>query len=162
SEQLITVLARVPHLRVAARTSAFAFKNTHASIADIGRALGVGYAVEGSVRQDGSRLLITARLVNVPHGEAVWGATDERNLSDIFAIQEELSRAIVAAIEPRLVSDTAHPLIRTTASVEAYNEYLKGRYHFNMRSPDHGIAGIRAYERAVALDSNFAAAWSGL
>jgi TolB-like protein/DNA-binding SARP family transcriptional activator len=164
TEQLITALTHVPHLRVAARTSAFAFKNAHAAIPEIGRALGVRYLVEGSARQDGARLLVTARLVDARDrgGVLVWASTYDRTLSDIFAIQEELSRAIVGAIEQKLVPDTARALVRTTANVAAYNEFLKGRYHFNLRSPDHAPAAVQAFGRAVALDSTFAAAWSGL
>jgi len=125
TEQLTTALMRVPQLRVVARTSAFAFKNSHTGIADIARALGVRYIVEGSVQQEGARLLVTVRLVDARDrgGALVWGTTYDRTLNDVFAIQDELSRAVVSGIEPTLVADASPNPPRTTANVEAYDRW---------------------------------------
>src|SRR5262249_22462216 len=140
AEQLITALAGVPNLRVAARTSTFRFKGKDTDLEDIGRKLNVRYVVEGSVRQSGEQLVIAARLIDVRTGDVTWSGKYDRKRTDIFAIQEELSLAIVTAVEGRLALNGSSMRLRRTTSMAAYDAFLQGRYHFNLRAPDHAEA----------------------
>ena len=163
TEEILNGLARVEGLQVAARTSSFAFKGTDADIREIGRKLGVAHVLEGSVRKAGDRLKITAQLIDVANGYHLWSETYDRELEDIFVVQEEISRAIVGALRPRLVGEGEASLaVRATHDVEAYNLYLKGRYHFNLRSVDDALRAVEYFEEAIARDSAFALAYAGL
>jgi adenylate cyclase len=161
AEEILNALADVPGLQVAARTSSFSFKDRDADIPTIAEALGVRTVLEGSVRKSGERVRITAQLVNAEDGLHLWSETYDRDLDDIFAVQEEIARAIVGALEVRLT--TGAPLVeRPTESREAYEEYLRGLFLWNRRTVESLQASVGHFERAVDLDPEFAIAWAGL
>ncbi len=161
AEEILNALANVPGLKVAARTSSFSFKDKDADIPTIADALGVRTVLEGSVRKSGDRVRITAQLVNAEDGLHLWSETYDRELDDIFVVQEEIARAIVEALEVRLATGAAL-VERPTGSQEAYEEYLRGRFLWNQRTPESLQAAVGHFERAVALDPKFALAWAGL
>ncbi len=163
TEELINALTKVQGLRVASRTSAFAFKGQDADIRGIGEQLNVANVLEGSVRMAGSRLRITAQLVDVADGYHLWSETYEREMQDVFTIQDEISRSIVSALRLELVGNGRGTLVkRSTENVEAYGLYLKGRYFWNKRSEEGLETAIQYFEQAIQMDSSFAAAYSGL
>ena len=166
TEDLIDALTHVSRLRIPARTSSFAFKGKSVPILDIGKQLNVAHVVEGSVRRAGSALRVTAQLINVADGYHLWSEHYEREIRsarDIFAVQDEISRAIVAALRVQLAApaDTA-PVPRSTANLEAYELYLKGRYFWNQRGKDPTLKAIAYFTQAIAKDSGYALAYSGL
>lgn len=165
TEELITALSRVEGLRVAARTSSFAFKGKQGDARDIAGKLGVDHLVEGSVRQSGNRLRVTAQLIDGSNGYHVWSETYDRELLDVFRIQEEISREIVT----RLTSKPAAPPRVERASAnefEAYDLYLKGIFLFNQAiaagSEPLLERAVGLYEQAIARNARLAAAYSGL
>lgn len=163
TEELINALSKLPELRVSARTSSFAFKGKDLDIRDIGERLGVTYVVEGSVRKAGERLRITAQLVDVTGGYHLWSETYDRELRDVFAIQDEISRAIAAALKIRLMGIPELSLgHQGTEDVDAYTLYLKGRYWLNKRKRDAYRKAIGYFEQAIALDPGYALAYSGV
>ena len=159
TEELLNVLAKVPQLKVVARTSVFQFKGKGGDIREIGRKLGVTNIVEGSVRRDGEDVRITAQLVRVADGFHIWSETYDRKLERVFALQEEIARRIGDALKLSLgVSAPVAP--RAPIDPEAYDEYLKGRALLRERTDlPSAIAHLKA---AVAKAPEFAAAWSSL
>jgi TolB-like protein/Flp pilus assembly protein TadD len=155
SEELLNVLAKVPGLKVSARTSAFSFKGKGVAIPEIARQLGVGYVVEGSVRKAGSQVRITAQLIKADDGFHVWSETFTRELKDIFAVQDEIAGLIAKNLEVKMGVAAA----RATIDVNAYQEYLAGR----AAAARAGMADLREavphFERAVVLEPKFTAAW---
>jgi serine/threonine protein kinase/tetratricopeptide (TPR) repeat protein len=163
AEELISMLMGVDGLRVAARTSSFRFRGTEIDVRDVGRQLKVGSILEGSVRKSGNKLRITVSLVNVADGFCLWSAKYDREMSDIFAIQDEISHAIVAGLRITLRgSADASIAPRPTSNPEAYNLYLQGRFFWNKRTAQDLQKGISCFKQATDLDSNFAAALAGL
>src|SRR5215510_13957908 len=163
AEELLNTLAKVDGLKVAARTSAFSFKGKNVDLRDIGRKLGVGAVVEGSVRKSGSRLRINAQLVNVEDGYSLWSEQYDRELHNVFSIQEELSLAIVDGMKLKLHgTDRAAMLRRYTDNSEAYQHYLKGRYHQNKWTPEGLRKSVEHFEQAIAIDQNYALAYAGV
>lgn len=163
TEDIITELARNRGLFVMARNSSFAFKGTAVDIAEVGRKLGVRYVVEGSVRKAGSRVRITAQLIEAATGSHVWAERYDRDLEDIFAVQDEVTRSIAAAVPGQLESDIVKASRRKpTGSLDAYDYYLRGKELMNGWRDDEIPEAIAAFERAVALDSNFARAYAHL
>jgi serine/threonine-protein kinase len=160
SEELINRLSKIEDLRVVARTSAFAFKGKQVDIREIGEQLDVGAVVEGSVRKAGDRLRITAQLVQVADGYHLWSETYERRLDDVFAIQDEISRAIADALEARLDSTQASK--PSTSNVRVYELYLMGRFFWNQRTEEGHRKAIQYFEQALELDPEYALAYSGL
>lgn len=160
SEELLNVLAQIPALRVAARTSSFQFKGDNRDISDIAEVLKVNHVLEGSVRKAGTRLRITAQLIEAQSGYHLWSETYDRELEDVFAIQDEISLAIAEALkaELELNDDGRAVLSRETANTPAYEAYLKGRGLVNQRGNQAITAGVRELERSVRLDANFAPA----
>ena len=162
SEEIINALGRIEHLHVAARTSAFSFKGQQVDLRDIGRQLNVSTVLEGSVRRAGTRLRITAQLVNVANGYQVWSECYDRELEDVFSIQDEIARTIVERLKVALTGEVASPRVKAaTANLEAYELYLRGRALLYQR----GLSVLRALEcftQAVALDADYAQAWTGL
>ena len=145
---------------MAARTSSFAFKGKDTDIRQIGRELGVRTVLEGSVRQAGRRLRITAQLIDVASGYHLWSERYDREMEDVFAIQDEIAGSIAETLRIRLVPGAeGRPGARGTEDIEAYNDYLKGRYFFNRRQPPEAIA---EFERAIARDPRYTAAHPGL
>jgi eukaryotic-like serine/threonine-protein kinase len=160
TEDIITALADIETLRVAARTSSFAFRDKDKDVREIGRELGVGTVLEGSVRQAGRRLRITAQLIDVSSGYHLWSERYDREIEDVFAVQDEISRAIAGALKVRLLPAQEASLVTPgTRNVEAYNRYLKGRYYFNQRASQKAVT---EFEAAIARDPQFAAPYTGL
>jgi serine/threonine-protein kinase len=163
TDELINSLAKITGLRVTARTSAFAFKGKDRDVKEIGRQLGVAKLLEGSVRRAGTRLRISAQLVNAADGYQVWSETYDRDLTDVFAVQEEISRTIAGALSVRLGgrAESAMADIGTT-SFEAYNLYLKGRYHASTRTTEGLKRAIEYFQQAIDADPQYAAAHAEL
>ncbi len=163
AEELLNSLAKVEGLKVAARTSAFSFKGKDANVGEIGRALNVNSVLEGSVRQSGHRLRITVRLVNVSDGYHLWAERYDREMRDVFDVQEDIAREIVGKLRPTLSGEQQERMNkRYTENAEAYQLYLKGRFHWNKRSPEGLRRAIEYFKQAVALDPNYALAYTGL
>ncbi|TMB14288.1 MAG: tetratricopeptide repeat protein [Deltaproteobacteria bacterium] len=163
TEEIINALTNVEGLHVASRTSAFAFKGKDVSVRKIGEELGVGTVLEGSVRRDGNALRIVAQLVSVGDGYHLWSKTYDRELKNIFAVEDELARSIAGALQLRLLRTQARPLVReATASVEAHDLYLRGRHFWNKRTADGLTRSIALFQRAVDLDPGYALAHVGL
>jgi TolB-like protein/Flp pilus assembly protein TadD len=156
SEEVLNALTRIPDLKVVARTSAFQFKGQNLDVVDVGRRLRVNHILEGSVRKAGERLRITAQLVETENGFHLWSQTFDRELKDVFAIQDEIAHAIAAALK---VSLTGHrpEITSPQINLEAYDLFLKGRFHVAKRGEDLW-QGIDLLEQAVALDPDFAEA----
>jgi serine/threonine-protein kinase len=158
TEELTDRLARVPGLRVVARSSAFRFKAGGEDLREVGRKLNATAVVEGSVRRSGDRLRVTAQIIDVENGLHLWSETYERTLSDVFAIQDDVARAIANALRAELRVGFASQQAPPTTSLDAYHLYLKGRYHLNHNAMAGLELAARDFEQAVALDPNFAAA----
>src|SRR5499427_1224386 len=163
TEELINALANVDGLRVASRTSAFAFKGKDVDIRQLGEKLNVGAVIEGSVRRDGDRLRITAQLINVADDYHVWSKTYERELKNVFEVEEELARSIAQALKAKLVQTEAAPLVKpTTSNLAAYDLYLKGRFLWNKRTGEALTKAIAYFQQAIEQDPNYALAYVGL
>ncbi len=163
AEELITALSKVPGLRVAARSSAFAFKGKNEDARSIGRQLNVSAVLGGTVRREGKHLRVTARLESADSAREIWSETYDRNETDVFAVQDELTRAIVGALQLRLTPSSGAAIAkRGTANIEAYNLYLHGRFFYEKRSEDGLVKAADNFSQAIALDSNYAAAYAGL
>ncbi len=160
TEEIRDQLARVPGLRVAARTSSFAFKGKHEDAREISRRLDVRLLLEGGVRKHADTVRISAQLVDARRGFQVWAESYERQLADVFQIQSEISRAILEAVQVKLIQH--HVTRQQTRDFEAYNCYLLGRHHFHRRSEQSLNRALEYFRRAIAIDANFAAAYSGL
>jgi TolB-like protein/Flp pilus assembly protein TadD/predicted Ser/Thr protein kinase len=161
SEELLNVLAKIPELRVAARTSSFQFKGKTADIASIGKQLNVGAILEGSVRKAGSRVRVTAQLVKVADGFHLWSETYDRELENIFAVQDEIARSVSDALKVRLLARET-PSAARGGNAEAYNLYLQGKYFRDRRSRQDLEKAVSYYEQALRLDPGHARAWVGL
>jgi serine/threonine protein kinase/tetratricopeptide (TPR) repeat protein len=161
TEEIINALAKVPGIQVASRTSSFAFKGKDIDVRAIGERLGVTTVLSGSVRKFGNRIRIAAQLVNVENGYNLWSETYDRLLEDVFAIQDEISRAIVEALKLRLAAESA-PLVVPTANLEAYNLYLKGRFLFNKFTEQGLKKGFDYFQHALLEDPGYARAYAGI
>jgi TolB-like protein/Tfp pilus assembly protein PilF len=162
AEELINSLMKLDKLRVAARTSTFAFKGRESDVRYIGQNLGVQSVLEGSVRKSGDRLRITAQLINVADGYQIWSERYDREMADIFEIQDEIALAIVDALKVKLLSNEKAVLRkRYTDNVEAYQLYLKGRL-WNRRTADGFKSAIGYFQKAIELDDGYAIAYAGL
>ena len=161
TEELLNLLAKVPGLRVAARTSSFAFKGKNQSVGSIAEQLHVAMVLEGSVRKAGDQIRITTQLINAADGYHLWSETFERKLTDVFAVQDEIAKAVVEALKLKLLEPPTSK-DRRTANPDAYNEYLLARQFFRRQNVDGYIRAERAYEKALQLDPGYAPAWAGL
>ncbi|MEO2178154.1 MAG: adenylyl cyclase, partial [bacterium] len=162
AEELLNRLVKNDQLHVAARTSSFQFKGQNLDIADIGRQLKVANILEGSVRKAGNRLRITAQLIQVDNGYHLWSETYERELDDIFAIQDDISLAISQALEAELgATGNQASSNQSTTNLEAYNLYLQARYFLSKRGVENMLNANEMFSQAVALDPKFTDAWSG-
>src|SRR5438876_9262559 len=159
TEELLNVLAKVPQLKVVARTSVFEFKGKGGDVREIGRKLGVSNIVEGSVRRDREQVRVTAQLVRVTDGFHIWSETYDRKLESVFALQDEIARRIGAALKLSL-GVSAPVAARAPIDPEAYDEYLKGRALLRQRQDLP--AAIAHFKKAVAKAPEFAAGWSSL
>lgn len=163
AEELLNALAKIQGLKVTARTSAFSFKGKNVDMGQIARALRVKTVLEGSVRKSGNRLRITVQLVNAADGFQIWSERYERELSDIFDVQEEITLAIVDSLKLKLLGDRLSNVVRRyTANTEAYSLYLRGRFFWNKRTEEDANRGIECFARSLSLDPEFALAYSGL
>jgi serine/threonine-protein kinase len=162
SEELVNALTRLPSLKVASRTSAFRFRQHQGDLRDVGRALGVDAVLEGSVRRAGDRVRITVVLTNVVDGYHIWSERYDRELTDVFDVQDDIVRSIVSAVAPSMVPELSAPPRRPTANMEAYDLYLRGRHFWQQRSPAVMPSAIRCLEHAIALDPSYALAHAGL
>ena len=163
AEEILNALAKIGDLRVPARTSCFAFRGLSLDARDIGRRLGVEALLEGSVRKAGQRLRITVQLIDSRNGYQLWSERFDREVADIFAIQDEIASSVVTALGLSVDQREKRHLVKTsTADVEAYEFYLRGRKLFQKWTRENIILAREMFERAVALDQNFAAAWAGL
>jgi len=160
TEELLNLLAKVPGLHVAARTSAFAFKGKNVKMSEIGQELGVATLLEGSVRKSGDQVRITTQLINAGDGYHLWSETYDRKLTDIFAVQDEIARAVVGALKLKLLP-AAHEE-RRTVNPEAHNQYLLGRAFLARGSGDAYGRAVQALRKSVDLDPGYAPAWADL
>jgi serine/threonine-protein kinase len=163
AEELINALAKVPGLQVAARTSAFQFKGRAEDVRRIGQELGVDAILEGSVRKAGSRLRVTAQLVNAADGYQLWSERFDRELLDVFALQDEMAATMLKALRLQLAAPEDAPRVRHyTQNLEAYHLYLRGRYAWFNRYEGGLQKAIAAFEQAITLDPFYALAHAGL
>jgi len=163
TDELIDALAKVGGLRVAARASVFALKGKPADVRSTGARLGAAWVLEGTVRRAGPRLRITAQLSSTDDGRLLWSQRYDRQLDDMFAIQEEIATTIVDTLRANALADLAPAVpARRTPSVAAYGWYLKGRFAWNQRTQESVNEAIGYFEKAIAADPDYAAAYSGL
>ena len=162
TEEIINALAQIEQLHVVARSSAFSFKGKHIDLRIIGEQLNVRTILEGSVRKSGNHLRIAAQLVNVADGYHIWSERYDREMKDIFDVQDEIARSIAARLRISLEGKREEPLVKAaTKNLEAYELYLKGRSLLYQRGSAISRA-LTCFQRAVALDSEYALAWAGL
>jgi serine/threonine-protein kinase len=160
TEEIINALSQIPALRVAARTSSFAFKGKNLPIRELGEALQVSTVLEGSVRKAGNKLRIGAQLINVADGYHLWSEKYDREMADVFAIQDDIARSIVDTLKVKLLGgDEAQLVKRGTSDLEAYNLYIKGRHLWNKRALPKAL---EFFEQAIARDPTFARAYAGV
>jgi serine/threonine-protein kinase len=155
AEEIINVLAKVPGLTVIARTSAFAFKDKNEDIRRIAEALGVTTVLEGSVRRSGNRLRVTAQLITASDGSHVWSERYDREMADVFAIQDDIADAIASALKVKLALEPARR--GGTTNLAAYEACLRGRYYWAQLTPENFARSRQLFEEAIALDPQFAA-----
>jgi serine/threonine-protein kinase len=161
AEDLLNALAKIEDLKVAARTSAFSFKGKNAGIGTIARALGVATIVEGSVRKLGERVRISVQVVNAADGYQIWSDRYDRDVGDIFELQDEITLAVVDALKITLFADEQEFVLkRYTKNAQAYEEYLQGRYFYNKWTRENFGKAIEHCERAIAIDPEFALAYA--
>ncbi|HUR00393.1 MAG TPA: protein kinase [Gemmatimonadaceae bacterium] len=161
TDELANVLSKIPGLRVASRTSAYSFKGKQMSVGDIGHALNVQAVFEGSVRRAGGKLRVTGQLTSVRDGLSLWTDSYERDPNDIFAVQDEIARSIADKLKLRLTASASKPDAGAgTTNVEAYDEYLRGRYFWNARGAENLRHAIEYFDKAIALDTGFARAYA--
>ena len=163
AEEIINALSKIKALKVSSRTSSFSFKGKNEDIREIGRKLQVGTVLEGSVRKAGKRLRVTAQLVNATDNSQLWAERYDRELEDVFAIQDEISASIVAALRVVLTEDEKKAIEQVpTANVEAYEFYLRGRQFFHQHRRRALEFAMQMFDRAVELDPGYALAHAGV
>jgi len=163
SEELLNVLAKIPGLRVAARTSSFQFKGENRDAIDIGQQLNVALVLEGSVRKAGLQIRITAQLIDASDGFHLWSETYDRELVNIFAVQDEISAAIVDALKEHLGLEVeAAPHVARTTTPEAYEDFLLGRNLIHRRTQPLLEQAVERFQAVLAADPDYAPAWVGL
>ena len=160
TENLLHALAQIRELKVAGRTSSFAFKGMNKDLRDIGEQLNVSSILEGSVQKSGTRIRITTQLINVDDGYHLWSKTFDRDLNDIFAVQDEIAEAVASALRKSLLGDES--AAATTNNFEAYNAYLLGLSFYNKGTLEDWGKAIEQFQLALEKDPNMALAWAGL
>jgi len=162
-ETLITALTKIKDLRVPARTSAFSFKGKDGDIGEIGRALSVNTVLRGSVQVIGDRIRVTPRLINVEDGNYLWSESYNRKFEEVFAIQDDIAREIIKALKITLLGEQEAPLVKNyTENLQAYNQYLQGRFFANQRTGESLNQAIAFFNQAVDMDPKYAPAYVGL
>ena len=164
TEELLNALTKVDGLRVTARTSSFVFKGKNMDVREVAKQLDVQNILEGSVRKAGNRVRITAQLISAVDGFHIWSETYDRNLEDIFAVQDEIAQSIARQLREKLAGkQISESLVKhTTHNIEAYNLYLKGNYFWNKWSPDNVRKAIKYYEKSAKLQPDFALPYTGI
>jgi len=163
TDEIINVLAKVPGMQVASRTSSFAFKGKKdLDVREIGEKLGVGTVLEGSVRKIGNRIRITVQLIKIESGYHLWSETYDRQLEDVFAIQDEISHAIVDALKMRLGSGSTAHIVAPTKNIEAYTLYLKGKFLAHRLTEGGSRKALEFFQQSLMLDAGFAQAYAGI
>jgi adenylate cyclase len=164
SEELLNMLAKVSSLKVAARTSSFHFKGHTGDIAKVAQRLGVSSVLEGSVRQSGARVRITTQLINAKDGYHLWSETYDRELDDIFAVQDEIASSVVKALKVKLLGEDSSKIgTGGTTNPEAYKAFLKGLHYRNRGSDEAAVnSAVAAYRHAIELDPGYANAYASL
>jgi adenylate cyclase len=163
SEEILNLLVKLPKLRVASRTSSFAFKGKDFDIPEVARRLNVGTVLEGSVRRAGDRVRITGQLIETSTDSHLWSETYDREMKDVFAIQDDIAQSIVAALQMTLTPKDRRALqYVATSNPEAYDYYLKGRKYLYAMSSRNFEHAIQMYNRAIELDPNYAIAYAGM
>ena len=164
AEELLNVLSKIDELKVAARTSSFHFKGQTGDVAEIARSLGVSSVLEGSVRQSGSRIRITAQLISAHDGYHLWSETYDRELDDIFAVQDEISSSVAAALKVKLLGQPEGQVNACgTGNTEAFQAYLQGMHYKNQGSDKEAMRNaVNSFEKAISLDPDYAQAYAGL
>ncbi len=162
AEEILDLLTKVPDLQVIARTSSFSFKGKSDDVPTIAKILNVANIVQGSVRKSGDRLRVSTELVRADTGVQIWSETYDRDLKDVFKIQDEIADAVVAALKLKLAPGQQALSSHRTANIEAYNEYLLGRQFYDRHDLDGIQHAVAAYRKAVELDPGYAAAYAEL
>jgi TolB-like protein/cytochrome c-type biogenesis protein CcmH/NrfG len=163
TEEILNALVKVSDLKVASRTSSFAFKGHQGDVQEIAEKLKVATVLEGSVRKAGNRVRITSQLIGAADGYHLWSETYDRQLEDIFAIQDDIAQAIVTALKATLAVDEGEKLvIPATDNLEAYTLYLKGRFHYNKDTGPDLRKSLELYKQALQKSPNYAKAWAGI
>jgi TolB-like protein/tRNA A-37 threonylcarbamoyl transferase component Bud32/Tfp pilus assembly protein PilF len=160
AEELLNSLAKMPGLHVVARTSSFQFKEKNEDLRVIGKKLNVAAVLEGSIRKQGQRVRISAQLVQVSDGFELWSEVYDRDLTDIFAVQEEIARSVAGSLRVTLLGEKA--LAPRPTNLEAYNAYLQGKYFQARPTKENLVKTITYYQQATSLDSSYAPAWAAL
>ena len=161
TEEFIDALTKIRGLRVAARTSVFRLKGR--PLSEICRTLNVDTVLDGSVRKTGNRLRIAVELVDAKREKHLWSEQFDRELEDVFAVQDEIARTVVRTLRGKLSTDeSTRPVVSHAKNVEAYQAYLEGRYHWNKRTETELKKSVRCFERAIASDPGYALAHVGL
>ena len=160
SEELITLLAQIQDLQVIARTSSFHFRNQDVSLQEIARTLGVANVLEGSVRRAGGTVRVTAQLIRTADGVHLWSQSYDRDVKDIFQLQDDIAAAVVASLKVKLLALGTDP--HRSDSPEAYNQFLLARQFGRRGNLEDIERAVAAYRQAIALDPNYAAAYAGL
>ena len=159
TEEILNLLVKIPELKVTSRTSVFAFKGQSVDIPTVAEKLGVAHILEGSVRKSGNRVRITAQLIEASSDVHLWSETYERQLDDIFAIQDEIAREVVKALHIQLLGEAP---IAISTNIDAYNLYLRGKHFATLGTLEGLESSVKAYQESIALDANFAPPWAGL
>lgn len=164
AEELLNVLAKIDQLKVAARTSSFHFRGQTGNVADIANSLGVATILEGSVRRSGSRIRITAQLISAADGYHLWSETYDRELDDIFAVQDEIASSVATALKVKLLGQEGEQLnANGTNNTAAFQAYLQGMHYKNQGSNEIAMQNaVSAFEKAIELDPQYAQAYAGL
>jgi len=161
AEEILNSIVHLKDLKVAGRTSSFQFKGAKVDLREVGEKLGVSTVLEGSVRKQGNRLRVTAQLINVEDGFHLWSERYDRDMDDIFAIQDEIALAITEQLKVTLLDKDREKITKTfTQNTEAYEFYLKGRFHINRRGSSI-LTGLRFFKQAIAADPDYALAYAG-
>ena len=164
AEELLNALSRIPDLKVSGRTSSFAFKNQDVDLRSIAQQLGVTHILEGSIRTSGNQLRVTAQLINAEDGFQLWTREFDGDLTDIFVVQDEISSQVVAGLKLHIGSSGSPglPQFPKTSNMQAYDEYLLGRFHLARRTPESILLANNAFKAAIKGDPKYSPAYSAL
>ena len=161
SEELINMFTKIPGLKVIGRTSSFAFKGKNEDLRTIGQKLGVEYLLEGSVRKSGNKIRITTQLIKVDEGTHLWSETFDKEMTDIFKVQDQISSSVSGALRLTILASDK-PLHQTNVNTDAYNDFLQGKYYYETNGPNGNLNAMKYFKEAIAKDSTFSLPWTYL